>query len=80
MQPSLDRGLKIIALPIAEEASDAPSDTGSEVELLMAEFPEKVEFGRLQELTASFDINLQRHVVRLTGSRSRGAWMVGPRR
>ena len=46
MQPSLDRGLKIIALPIAEEASDAPSDTGSEVELLMAEFPEKVEFGK----------------------------------
>lgn len=47
-QPCLDRGLKIVALPTAEEASDAPADTGSEVELLKVEFPDKVDFDNMK--------------------------------
>lgn len=39
--PSLDRGMKIIALPMAEECSDAPSDTGSDPASLRAEFADK---------------------------------------
>lgn len=38
--PCLNRGLQIIALPMAEECSDAPSDTGSDSEFLKAEFAE----------------------------------------
>ena len=30
---------------MAEEASDAPADTGSEVDMLVAEFPDHVDFG-----------------------------------
>jgi len=45
-EPALDRGLQIVALPMAEEASDAPCDTGSEVEVLQQEFP-KVDFDHL---------------------------------
>ncbi|KAK5168689.1 uncharacterized protein LTR77_005998 [Saxophila tyrrhenica] len=37
--PALSRGHHIIALPYAEEASDAPCDTGSEPALLRSEFP-----------------------------------------
>lgn len=47
--PCVQRGLKIIALPIAEEASDAPCDTGSEVETLQAEFPEVVDFDHVKQ-------------------------------
>ncbi|KAH9807343.1 Phosphoglycerate mutase family [Teratosphaeria destructans] len=36
--------MKVLALPIAEEASDAPCDTGSDIEILRKEFPEKVDF------------------------------------
>lgn len=36
--------MKIIALPIAEEASDAPCDTGSEPDVLLKEFPKIVDF------------------------------------
>lgn len=39
--PCLDRGMKIIALPMAEECSDAPSDTGSEPDFLREEFADK---------------------------------------
>jgi len=39
--PCLDRGLQIIALPMAEECSDAPADIGSEPELLREEFSDK---------------------------------------
>ena len=38
----------MIALPIAEEASDAPCDTGSEPELLTVEFPDKVDFDNVK--------------------------------
>lgn len=44
MMPCLDRGLQIIALPIAEECSDAPSDTGSDPADLRSEFSDK--FGK----------------------------------
>lgn len=44
-ESSVQRGLKIIALPMAEEASDAPADTGSELDLLQAEFPENIDWG-----------------------------------
>lgn len=47
-QPGVDRGLKIIALPMAEEASDAPCDTGSEPEVLQAEFPDNVDFDHVK--------------------------------
>src|SRR6201996_8157886 len=48
MQPCLDRGLNIIALPIAEEASAAPCDTGSELGLLQVEFPKQVDFSEVK--------------------------------
>jgi hypothetical protein len=44
----VDRGLKIIALPMAEEASDAPCDTGSELEVLQAEFPNNIDFDHVK--------------------------------
>nr|POF14934.1 putative phosphatase spac5h10.03 [Quercus suber] len=37
--PCIQRGLQIIALPLAVEASDDPSDTGSDVDDLREEFP-----------------------------------------
>ncbi|KAK4190983.1 histidine phosphatase superfamily [Podospora australis] len=40
---------KIIALPDLQEVSPFPCDTGSEVEDLVKEFGEKVDFGRVQE-------------------------------
>jgi hypothetical protein len=40
--------MKIVALPYAEEASNAPCDTGSEVDLLRVEFPEHVDFDNVQ--------------------------------
>jgi broad specificity phosphatase PhoE len=46
--PVVKRGLKIVALPIAEEASDAPCDTGSEVDVLKAEFPDIVDFDHVK--------------------------------
>lgn len=47
--PCVERGLVIIALPTAEEVSDAPSDTGSPVEDLIKEFgDEKVDFDHLK--------------------------------
>lgn len=48
MEPCVARGLRIVALPYAEEASDAPCDTGSEVELLKVLFPEHVDFDNVK--------------------------------
>ena len=42
------KNLRIIALPYAEEASDAPCDTGSEPELLKTEFTEHVDFDNVK--------------------------------
>ncbi|KAK3717942.1 hypothetical protein LTR37_005368 [Vermiconidia calcicola] len=47
-QPGIERGLRIIALPMAEEASDAPCDTGSEVEVLKKEFPDNIDFDNVK--------------------------------
>lgn len=47
-QPVVDKGFKILALPYAEEASDDPSDTGSEVEVLQKEFPNQVDFNHVK--------------------------------
>ncbi|RMZ07944.1 hypothetical protein D0860_04891 [Hortaea werneckii] len=47
-QPVVKRGKKIVALPIAEEASDAPCDTGSEVDILQADFPDVVDFDNVK--------------------------------
>lgn len=47
--PCIERGLKIIALPMAEEASNAPCDTGSDPEVLKSEFPDKVDFDAVKE-------------------------------
>lgn len=49
MAPCVDRGLTIIALPMAEEASAAASDTGSPIEYLKAEFTSKVDFDHVQQ-------------------------------
>lgn len=49
MDPCVKRGLPIIALPMAEEASAAPSDTGSPVEYLKAEFDPHVDFDHVQQ-------------------------------
>lgn len=53
-ESSIGRGLKIIALPMAEEASDAPADTGSELDLLKAEFPEHVDFSECRMWSTEF--------------------------
>lgn len=41
--------MKIIALPYAEEASNDPSDTGSEPAVLLKEFPQQVDFDHVKE-------------------------------
>ncbi|KAK0346597.1 hypothetical protein LTR02_008892 [Friedmanniomyces endolithicus] len=46
--PSIARGQKILALPMAEEASDDPCDTGSPVEVLKKEFPDIVLFDHVE--------------------------------
>ncbi|KAK5115555.1 hypothetical protein LTR62_001214 [Meristemomyces frigidus] len=47
--PCVARGLKIIALPMAEEATADPCDTGSPVEDLRKEFPpETVDFNHVR--------------------------------
>jgi len=40
-EQEIKRGLKVIALPEAQETSDVPSDTGSDVEVLRREMAEK---------------------------------------
>lgn len=40
--PCLDRGMEIIALPMAEECSEAPSDTGSDPQFLKDEFRDRL--------------------------------------
>lgn len=47
-RPCLARGLRILALPMAEEASSAPSDTGSDPEVLRREFPDVVDFDHVR--------------------------------
>jgi len=42
-EPVTQRGMKITALPDAQEGTNAPSDTGSPVEVLAAEFGDKVD-------------------------------------
>lgn len=46
--PAVERGLIIVCLPHAEEVSDAPSDTGSPIETLQAEFSQGVDFDHLK--------------------------------
>ncbi|EMC95903.1 hypothetical protein BAUCODRAFT_508777 [Baudoinia panamericana UAMH 10762] len=46
--PVLDKSIKIIALPMAEEASDAPCDTGSPLEVLRKDFPQHVDFDHIK--------------------------------
>ncbi|QIW99776.1 hypothetical protein AMS68_005294 [Peltaster fructicola] len=48
-EPCVERGLKIVALPYAEEASDDPSDTGSDQAVLHKEFPNQVDFDHVSE-------------------------------
>lgn len=43
-EPCLERGLKIVALPIAEEALGDPCDTGSPLDVLKQRFPDHVDF------------------------------------
>lgn len=45
----MDRGLKIIAFPLAQEATDAASDTGQDVEVLKADFPDRVDFSLVED-------------------------------
>ncbi|TKA73923.1 hypothetical protein B0A55_05052 [Friedmanniomyces simplex] len=47
--PCLDRSQKIYALPMAEEASDSPCDTGSPLEVLQNEFPNIVIFDHVKQ-------------------------------
>ena len=47
-KPCVERGLTIIALPMAEEATGDPCDTGSEVEELEKDFPESVDFDHVK--------------------------------
>jgi broad specificity phosphatase PhoE len=48
-EPCVKRGLPIIALPHAEEASSDPCDTGSELDVLKSEFPTGVDFSLVPE-------------------------------
>ncbi|KAI9787844.1 MAG: hypothetical protein M1816_007411 [Peltula sp. TS41687] len=50
-QPDVQRGLKVVALPDAQETSDLPCDTGSDVMALEKEFGKDghVDFGLLSE-------------------------------
>ncbi|KAM3414108.1 hypothetical protein BST61_g10766 [Cercospora zeina] len=47
--PAVERGLIITVLAYAEEVSDAPSDTGSPIETLKAEFTQGVDFDHLKD-------------------------------
>ncbi|KAK0904273.1 hypothetical protein LTR91_012801 [Friedmanniomyces endolithicus] len=53
--PSIARGQKILALPMAEEASDDPCDTGSPVDVLRKEFPDIVLFDHLRRFIRDRD-------------------------
>lgn len=48
MAPCVERGLTIVALPMAEEASAAASDTGSDPEDLKAEFEANIDFDHVK--------------------------------
>ncbi|KAK4893755.1 hypothetical protein LTR27_008003 [Elasticomyces elasticus] len=48
-EPCIDRGMKILALPMAEEATNDPCDTGSPVHVLKEEFPNRVDFDHVSE-------------------------------
>lgn len=47
-QPAVDRGLKILLMPLAQESSDTPMDTGSSVEELQAAFGDLIDPQRLE--------------------------------
>ncbi|KAK9415100.1 putative Phosphoglycerate mutase-like protein [Seiridium unicorne] len=48
-EPVVKKGIKVIALPDAQEMSLQPCDHGSDVEKIKAEFGEKVDFSRVQD-------------------------------
>jgi len=47
LAPEIERGLKIVAVPDAQEATDAPSDTGSDATTLRDAFGDAVDYGHL---------------------------------
>ena len=48
-EPEVARGLKVIALPDAQEATAVPSDTGSPASALRKEFGDQVDYSNLSE-------------------------------
>lgn len=47
-QPAVDRGLKILLMPLAQESSDTPMDTGSSQEELKKTFGDLIDTQRLE--------------------------------
>lgn len=48
-EPEVARGMKIITLPEAQEATDVPSDTGNPPSTLMKEFGDQVDYSNLSD-------------------------------
>lgn len=48
-EPELERGLKILIVADAQETTDAPADTGSELAKLITEFGEALDVSLLEE-------------------------------
>ena len=47
-QPAVDRGLKILLMPLAQESSDTPMDTGSSEDELKEAFGDLIDTQRIQ--------------------------------
>ena len=47
-QPVVDRGQKILLMPLAQESSDAPMDTGASTEELKSMFGDLIDTQRLE--------------------------------
>lgn len=48
-EPEVARGLKVVAVADAQEATDAPSDTGSPPSTLIKEFEDRVDYHNLSD-------------------------------
>jgi len=47
--PEIDRGLKVLLMPLAQEVSDKPMDVGSDQATLEKQFGDKLDYSRLYE-------------------------------
>ena len=74
--PELARGLKIVALPDAQEAKDVPSDTGSPPSILMEEFGDRIDYSKLSDdWHVKTGHNAVDHVSLLARARALRRWL-----